>query len=71
MFLVFCRNDNEILIRHSQYVSLSRSVHEMLRYLCDNVHERCSKVLTARAKVGRLDSFKIRVCLIFSMCVLP
>ena len=49
--IFFFSSDSEINLRHAELITIHKSVTDMLETLCDNVHERCSKVLTARAKV--------------------
>ena len=39
------------MITEAEYVSVQAKLNEMLCTVCDHTHDRCVKVITARAKV--------------------
>ncbi|XP_071079341.1 vacuolar protein sorting-associated protein 54-like [Haliotis cracherodii] len=47
--------DVDVMITEAEYTKLSLGLKEMLCAVCDNAHDRCVKVVVARAKDGFLE----------------
>ena len=51
-FLLVCRSDDvDVMISEAEYEKVQAGLKEMLSAICDYAHDRCVKVMSARAKV--------------------
>ena len=51
--IIDCRSEDvDIMITEEEFDKTSGALKEMLNSICDYAHDRCVKVMTARAKVG-------------------
>lgn len=50
--LFFSSDDVDVMITEAEYDKTTASLKEMLNAICDYAHDRCVKVMTARAKVN-------------------
>ncbi len=59
MWLILCFrcNDMDIMISHPEQIKVTFMLRDMLCQVCDHAHDRCVKLLIARAKVSYLLNF--------------
>ena len=51
-----CRsNDVDVMMSYSEYVKVTNYLREMLCQVCDHAHDRCVKLLVARARVSLFE----------------
>ena len=58
---VFSRSDEvDVMISPEDYSKAIGGLKELMSSVCDHCHDRCVKVMTARAKVGQGHQRQIR-----------
>lgn len=50
-------NEIEVMITESEYIKFTVNLKDLLYAVCDHAHERCARLLSAKAKDGSLEKF--------------
>ncbi|CAL1541636.1 unnamed protein product [Lymnaea stagnalis] len=69
MSSVFVNEDVDVMITMGEFDKAQAGLKEMLNAVCDYAHDRCVKVMTARAKDGFLDRLSSAEFVNLSRCI--
>ena len=52
LYSVYRSDDVDVMMSYTEYVKVTNYLREMLCQVCDHAHDRCVKLLVARARVS-------------------